>query len=143
MNISSGFQVEEPNALVPWNITEKELNTLFESHGLRRITSGYYTLRCKSLDGLSHHLGFHFTPRDNGVLSEFELFQADVSIETSYHDFQHHLEACFGPPIFTSPGTGGFSSHLWQIQDVQIAHTVQEHFGPAEYLRFKRTTQNC
>jgi hypothetical protein len=141
MNISIGFQIEAPDVLVPWNISEKELNVLLGSHELRKVTNGYYVLPCKSLGGLSHHLGFHFTPRDDGRVCEFELFRPEVPIEISYRDFQDHLELCFGPSLSTSSGTEGYPSHLWKIQDVQISHTVQEHFGPAEYLRFKQTGQ--
>jgi hypothetical protein len=139
MDIVSGFQLEQPQVLVRWGISEAQLQELFKNLQLRRVTNGYYVTRCTSLGGLSHDLGFHFTPSVNGTLTEFELFQtAHGGIEISYPEFQNHLEGTFGPPTATSPGTEGFPSHVWRINDVQIAHTVQEHFGPAEYLRIER-----
>jgi hypothetical protein len=133
-DIVSGFQLEQPQVLVRWSISEKQLQDLFRIGQLRRVTNGYYVTRCTSLGGLLHDLGFHFTPSVNGTLAEFELFGNEVS----YEEFQSHLEGTFGPPTDTSPGTEGVPSHVWRIKDVQIAHRVQEHFGPAEYLRIER-----
>jgi hypothetical protein len=138
MDIANGFQLEEPRILVPWHISENVLRNLFEGLKLRRVTDGYYVIRCISLGGLSLDLGFHFAPRVGGMLAEFELFQTAVPVEVSFEEFQRHLEAIFGPPTSVSPGTEGFPSHFWRIDDVQISHSVREHFGPAEYLRIEK-----
>jgi hypothetical protein len=139
MELASGFQLERPHLLVPWGLSEERLRDLFKGLELRRVTDGYFVTRCTSLGGLSHDLGFHFTPRISGTLTEFELFQSSyASNDTSYREFQIHLETAFGIPTVTSPGTEGFPSHLWRIKDVQVINSVQEHFGPAEYLRITR-----
>ncbi len=140
MDVVSGFQLEQPQVLVPWSISEKELQDLFLGRELRRVTDGYFVTRCTSLCGLLHSVGFHFAPRINGTLVEFELFgNGQAYPEASYREFQIHLETTFGPPTLTSPGTEGFPSNMWRIKDVQISHVVQEHFGPAEYLRITKT----
>ena len=138
MEIGRGFQLEQPRVLVPWGISEQELQGLFKDLELRHVTHGYYVAQCVSLNGLSHYLGFHFTPSASGKLIWFELFQTGSELESSYRDFQDHLEISFGCPTTTIPGSEGFPTNYWRIQDVQITHLVQEHFGPAERLRIER-----
>jgi hypothetical protein len=108
MNLLSGFQLEQPHVLVGWGISEHQLLNIFTGMELRRVTDGYFVTHCESLGGLSHMLGFHFTPRVDGALLEFELFGTEYpDLETSYRVFQHHLEMTFGPATTTSAGTEG------------------------------------
>jgi hypothetical protein len=69
MEISKGFQIEEPNVFIPWDLTETQLQRCLEGLQLRRVTDGYFTTHCTSLSGLSHELGFHFYPRHDGWLA--------------------------------------------------------------------------
>jgi hypothetical protein len=140
MDLLSGFQLEQPHVLVRWGISEDQLQIIFTGMELRRVTDGYFVIRCQSLGSLSHMLGFHFTPRINGTLLEFELFSTNYpDLQASYQAFQQHLEMAFGPATATSAGTEGFDSHVWLLAGGKVMHYVQEHFGPAEYVRIERS----
>lgn len=41
MDIGKGFQIDNPNIFVYWNIDEKTLMNLFENSELKYITTGY------------------------------------------------------------------------------------------------------
>ena len=139
MDISRGFQIEQPAVFVPWGISEAALKKLFEPGALRHVTSGYFTVSCNSLGGLAHNLGFHFQPREAGALSELEFFRASYPDQAaSFTEFQRHLEASFGPPTATKPGTEGFSSYLWQLQGADVVHYLFDRFGPEEHVRIRR-----
>jgi hypothetical protein len=139
MDISSGFQIEQPNIFIPWGISEAELVKLLRESNLRRVTDGYFVIQCSSLGGLSHELGFHFDARVGGHLVELEFFESSYSYgQSSFEAFQKHLEATFGQPTSTMPGTEGFPSHAWRLHNVEVLHYVQERFGPAEYVRIKQ-----
>ena len=140
MDISKGFQIESPSLFVPWKISESKLQDIFQGHCLRHITHGYYTTSCTSLGGLSHELGFHFHPRPGGVLIELEFFRTSYDDEAaSYVQFQRHLEATFGNPTVSSPGTVGFPSHTWRLHGAEVLHCVFERFGPEEHVRIRKT----
>jgi hypothetical protein len=141
MDLSTGFQIELPNVFVRWDIPEKQLQQQFEGLPLRRVTDGYFTTQCTSLGGLTHQLGFHFRPRNNGTLVELEFFSGNTCPDpaASYQAFQRHLEGAFGQPTVTVPGSEGYLSHTWRFPGVDVVHFVQEHFGPTEYVRIRRT----
>jgi hypothetical protein len=142
MDLSKGFQIEEPHVFVPWETPETQFLDGFEGLHLRLVTDGYFTTHCTSLEGLSHELGFHFRPRKNGRLVELEFFSSSYSnLAESYQEFQRHLEATFGQPTITVPGSEGYLSHIWRSQGAEVVHYVMEHFGPAEYIRIKRTCE--
>jgi hypothetical protein len=64
MEMDSGLSLEDPHVDIPWGISETELAALIGVR-LRKITTGYFTLTCTSLPGLTHELGFHLgTLRD-------------------------------------------------------------------------------
>jgi len=129
MDLSKGFQIEEPCVFVPWDTSESKFLAGFEGLQLRRVTYGYFTTHCVSLGGLSHFLGFHFWPRGDGRLLEFEFFRAFPDLDGSYKAFQRHLEATFGQPTITTPGLEGYPSHTWRLPGADVRHSVQEHFG--------------
>ena len=138
MDISEGFQIEEPDVFVPWGVSEAELSDLLGSH-LRHVTDGYYTVSCHSLGGMKHELGFHFEPRHNGKLHELEFFRRSYADQAgSYKQFQRHFEQAFGPPDRTEPGTEGFASHEWHRPGAVIRHYVFDRFGPEEHMRIRR-----
>ena len=139
MDLSKGFQIEEPNVFVPWDTPLSQFQNGFHGLHLRLVTHGYFTTHCISLKGLSLELGFHFYPRNNGTLVEFEFFLSSLDLAASYQRFQHHLESTFGKPTITVPGSEGYPSHTWRFPNAEIIHLVQEHFGPAEYVRIKKT----
>jgi hypothetical protein len=142
MDLSKGFQIEQPDVFVPWDTPESQFQERFEALDLRRVTHGYFTAHCISLQGLSVELGFHFSPRNNGRLVEFEFFRSPYSgLATSYREFQRHLEATFGQPIITVPGSEGYPSHTWRFPGAEVVHLIQEHFGPAQYVRIKKTRE--
>src|SRR5262245_13928885 len=108
MDISKGFQVEEPAIFIPWKINEAQLLELAD--GLTEVTRGYYTARCVSLAGLSHQLGFHFGT-GGGRLQELEFYHAfSMPLDESFDLFQRHLELTFGPPTQSEEGSGGYPS---------------------------------
>ena len=115
--------------------------------GSRGSTCGWSStvtslLICTSLQGLSHQLGFRFSPWENGRLVELEFYGSSYSnLDESYQGFQRHLEATFGQPKTTVPGSEGYLSHTWKLPRVEILHYVQEHFGPAEYVRIRKTAE--
>jgi hypothetical protein len=139
MDLSKGFQIEEPSVFIPWDTPETQFLEGFKGLHLRLVKRGYFTTHCTSLQGLSHDLGFHFRPRENGRLVELEFFSSSYSdLATSYREFQRHLEATFGQPTTTAPGSEGYLSHTWRSPGAEVVHHVVEHFGPAEYIRIKR-----
>jgi hypothetical protein len=139
MDLSKGFQIEEPNVFVPWDTTEAQFRQTFGGLHLQHMKYGYYTAHCTSLSGLSLDLMFVFYPQGLGEVRFFITSQPNL--ETSYDVFQRHLEETFGPPTLTSPGSEGFLSHTWVFHGAEIAHYVQEHFGPAEYVVIQKTAE--
>jgi hypothetical protein len=65
MDLSKGFQIEQPHVFVPWDTPESQFQDGFEGLHLRLVSHAYFTTHCTSLEGLSHDLGFHFYPRKN------------------------------------------------------------------------------
>jgi hypothetical protein len=140
MDISRGFQIEQPELFIPWKISETELQQIVSAHPLRHVTHGCFTTRCTSLGGLSHELGFHFHPRGGGVLIELEFFRTSYTDQAgSYQEFQRHLEQTFGQPRSTTPGSEGFPSHTWRLTGAEVVHFVYDRFGPEEHVRIKKT----
>jgi hypothetical protein len=137
MNIDQGFEIEHPKAFVRWEATEEDLKSTLGKE-LRHVTKGYYTITCKTLGGIEHELGFHFSPRKHGVLTELEFFRRSYEDQAdSYNEFQRHLVATFGKPHKSSPGNEGFESHEWNIGRNTIVHYVHNRFGPEEHMRIK------
>ena len=134
MDISRGFLLQDPMVTIPWGISESELKALLPS--LRHVTTGYFTLPCTSLPGLTHDLGFHFDPRANGKLVELEFFRrAYPDQEASYREFQDHFVNHFGPPTVVQPSVDGFPSCEWRLGFITIRHFVIDRFGPEEHMR--------
>jgi hypothetical protein len=142
MDLSKGFQIEDPNVFVPWDTLESQFHNGFDGLHLRLVTDGYFTTHCTSLEGLSHELGFRFYPWNKGGLVEFEFFLDSLDLAASYREFQHHLEATFGQPTITERGSEGYPSHTWRFSGAEVVHFVQEHFGPAEYVRIRKTGES-
>jgi len=143
MNIDKGFKIDQPDIFVPWDINEQQLIKLFAGQKLTNVTNGYHTADCESLGGLKCKIGFHFEPLKNGLLNELEFFRTDYSDQRkSYEEFQNFFEQIFGRPTQTRMGTEGFQDHLWNIDGVQIYHTIYDRFGPEEHMTIKRTVQN-
>jgi len=139
MEVSKGFQIEQPEIFVPWKISEEKLKQLFNGSTLRHVTNGYLAISCTSLSGLAHELGFHFHPRDEGVLIELEFFRKSYPDQAaSYQEFERHLEATFGSPTHTTIGSEGFPSHTWQLRGAQVVHFVYDRFGLEEHVRIKK-----
>lgn len=135
MDLPRGFQIEEPAVFVPWGISEPELLALLPSKP-GHVTNGYYVIECTSLTDVRHMLGFHFEPRTNGKLAELEFFRrAYPDLRASFDDFQHHLEATFGPPDASVPGDEGLPNYTWQLGPANIRHFVFDRFGPEEHVR--------
>ncbi|WP_123912674.1 hypothetical protein [Hanstruepera neustonica] len=139
MNIQEGFKIDEPDIFIPWDIDEQTLAQKLNVHNFKRVTTGYYTISCKSLNGLNCILGFHFEPRENGILNELEFFRTDYSDpKKSFNDFQSHFVNEFGNPTSESNGTEGFKNYVWNFKTVQIVHYVFDRFGLEEHMRIKR-----
>jgi hypothetical protein len=139
MDINRGFQIEQPNIFVPWKIDEKTLTDLFNGKDLKHVTTGYYTMKCKSLDSLNCMIGFHFEPRKNGQLNELEFFRMNYdNQQKSFDEFQNSFTNAFGQPTSTTKGNEGFNNYQWRLDDVQIVHYVFDRFGPEEHMRIQK-----
>lgn len=140
--IEKGFQIENPNVFVPWNISDQELKVLFSDHELKCVTTGYYVIKCQALNGIELNLGFHFIPRKNGYLKELEIFvNYHSDRDNTYSMFQTHLESVYGNPSKTESGTWEKSkpSYTWISGSVSIYHYVFDRFGPEEHVRIKKS----
>src|SRR5690606_3308437 len=132
-------KIDEPDIFIPWDIDEQTLTKKLNGHNFKNVTTGYYTISCKSLNGLSCMLGFHFEPRKNGTLNELEFFRTDYSDQgKSFNDFQSHFEKEFGKPTSESDGNEGFKNYEWDFEWVQIVHYVFNRFRPEEHMRIKK-----
>lgn len=139
MEISKGFQIDNPKTFVPWNIDENKLIELFNDQKLKHVTTGYYTTSCDSLNGLTCMLGFHFEPRMNGKLKELEFFRLYYSDQKkSFNEFQRYFVGGFGNPTKTSKGSEGFNNYEWILNDIVIVHFIFDRFGPEEHMRIKK-----
>lgn len=138
VDLSEGFQIEEPDTFVLWGMTEMELLTTLPITP-KHVTTGYYVIDCTSLSGLHHALGFHFRPRENGALRELEFFRRSYpDLRESYAEFQRHLETAFGIPVSESPGDQGLPNCTWQSGGATIRHYVLDRFGPEEHVNISR-----
>ena len=138
MEISKGFQIEDPCVWIPRGASESLLVELLGPHGLREVTGGYYTISAKSLSGLCCEIGFHFSPRRQGVLQELEFFRRSYPDQgKSFANFQEHLERTFGTPTGTEQGEEGFPSYGWAIGGAHVSHYVFDRFGPEEHVRIR------
>ena len=138
MDLSRGFQIEDPDVFIPWGSGEDEIRILLPGI-VRLVSTGYLTAKVRSLGGMAHVLGFHFQPREAGSLHELELFQfGQPDMSASFAEWQTHLEQTFGLPTSQSPGDAGRSSYTWQIGAAQVRHLVVDRFGPEEHVRIVR-----
>ena len=139
MDIDKGFQIDQPNIFVPWDIDENTLTDLFKGQELKHVTTGYYTINCTSLDSLNCMIGFHFDPRSNGRLNELEFFRMNYdNQQKSFAEFQNAFTNSFGQPSSTTKGNEGFNNYEWRLNNVQIVHYVFDRFGPEEHMRIKK-----
>jgi hypothetical protein len=139
MNIQEGYKIDEPQIFIPWGIDEITLIQKLDGHDFKHVTTGYYTISCKSLNGLDCKLGFHFEPRKNGFLNELEFFRTDYSNQVkSFNEFQSYFENEFGKPTSESNGNEGFKNYAWNLGNVQIVHYVFDRFGLEEHMRIKK-----
>ena len=139
VDIDKGFQIDNPKIFVAWDIDEKTLTELFKNSELKHITTGYFTTKCSSLNGLTCMLGFHFRPREGGFLNELEFFRTDYSDQQkSFDEFQKYFTNVFGQPTKTTKGNEGFNNYEWKLNNIQIVHYVFDRFGPEEHMRIKK-----
>jgi hypothetical protein len=140
-SIIFGFQLDDPNLFIPWDITQKKLIDLFQGHELKQVTNGYFTTSCISLGGLHHRLGFHFEPQKSNTLKKIEFFRDDYSdLEFSFNEFQKFFENQFGYPSKSYPKSQeGFYSYEWIIKNkIKIYHFIFDRFGLEERLYIER-----
>lgn len=139
MDIDKGFQIDQPNVFVPWDIDENTLSGLFKGYDLHHVTTGYFTLECTSLENLNCMIGFHFEPLHNGQLRMLEFSRMNYdNQQESFDEFQSAFVRAFGPPTSTMQGDEGFNDHQWRLNNVQIDHYVFDRFGPEERLSISR-----
>ncbi|AJY76736.1 hypothetical protein [Paenibacillus beijingensis] len=139
--LKDGFQLEEPNLFVQWELVPEELVQLFKSMPLKKVTNEYFTIECISLGGLPHKLGFHFYSQSPNRLYMLEFFRESYPdyIE-SFREFQEHFENTFGKPTKQYPiNSEGFPSFEWRIgKSIQIRHYIMDRFGLEERLFIQR-----
>ena len=140
MYLSDGLQIDSPAVVVPWLISEDALQQLLPDSSLRRVTTGYYTLRARVWGGIELVVGFHFDPRRGGSLREFEIFRPnpdEMTDQESYRELQDVLETRLGPPTESVGETGNYPSAAWYDSEYSVRHLVQNRFGDEEILRIK------
>lgn len=138
MNISQGFEIEQPRVFIPWGISEKVLIRLVNAPRLRYVTKGQFSLSCISLGGLNHELNFHFKPRVDGNLKELEFYLKSArSLTQSFKRLQSHFEAFFGSPTIADHVRQSFPeySYTWNLKGVRIEHHVRERLSDADVVR--------
>ena len=141
MDLTAGFDIEDPPTFIPWDITQAALRDRLGPH-LRKVTHGYFTTSCTTLGGMTHELGFHFEPRHSDHLVELEFFRRSYSdLAASFEGFQTHFERAFGAPTRRREGTDGFPFYEWLVPGAHIVHFVMDRFGPEEHMRIKRLTR--
>jgi hypothetical protein len=133
MDIVKGFQIDEPDLFINWNIDRNGLLDVFKNYNLRKVTTDVYTSKCKCMGVLECHIGFHFN-KDGNNLSRVQFFRQDYkgSLEESFNDFQTHLEKNFGPPEGIIEDNNKFPRYSWGFGNILIFHYVQDRFGPEE-----------
>jgi len=142
MNITRGFQIEQPNVFIPWGISEQRLRALLASSNLRQITKGHYSISCLSLGDLAHELDFHFKPRLNGELSELEIYLRNArNPSSSFKRLQKHVESFFGAPDETKHVRRVFPeySYTWKIKGITIEHHVINRISEIDCIRIKKS----
>ena len=152
-DLSIGFQVEEPQVFIPWDITTTDFLTLVNRRHLgqlKRVTERYYVLPCTILDGLQINLGFHFRegegkPEVPGRLKELEVFRdATPALQASYQEFQAHLTRVLGRPtaIKTEPNQTPLPMVYWKFEGsdvykyILVRHYILDRYGPEEHVSF-------
>jgi hypothetical protein len=140
-SIIFGFQLDNPNLFIPWNITQKNLIELFCEYELKKVTTGYFTTSCISLGELNHCLGFHFKPENSNELKKLDFFKNDYSdIEFSFNEFQKYFVNKFGHPTKIYPkNEEGYNSYEWKINhNIKIFHYIFNRFGLEEHMYIER-----
>ncbi len=141
-----GLTLEQPELRIRWGIRPRALQAVFEeaapSAGLKRVTAGYYVVRCTALRGLRTMMGFHFQPQsDDGTLVEVEFFDNGLTeLRASFSLYQDHLEKTFGRPsrVSANSRSAEFRSYLWWRGRVRVSQWVRDRFGPEEHVRVFR-----
>jgi hypothetical protein len=131
---------------IPWYVTQNELEKLFidQGHEIKKVTNGYYTVECISLNGLSHRLGFHFQPNKSNELKILEFFRNSYpNLYESFNEFQVHFEKSFGFPTKTYPkNSEGFPSYEWEMEGIRVKFTIRHYvfdrFGLEEHMHIER-----
>jgi len=146
VNLRNALELEEPHTLVPWDISQAELLSLFGDSGTRCqlsfVTDGYYVLRGRTFGGLDTSIGLHFRPQSaKGRLKELEFFDnGQKELQASFRLFQQHLERALGPPSKTEAGSFSrdLPSYEWYLGRIWVYHWVMDRFGPEEHVRVVR-----
>ena len=152
MDLSNGYRLDQPDILVPWDITWRGLRELLAdwspvtfSESDKPGFSRSATLRCASLGNLWHDMVVSFA---GDSLYSFELRFPDSAMEhgvlnfdKSFPLFQQHLQSTFGSPIIlrqASPGAASpyerFPDCEWRVGGIQVRHAIGEYWGPVERL---------
>jgi len=146
MDISTGFQIEQPRVFIPWGCSPSELRRLFAGHSLERIVPDMFLTSCTSLGGLSHRLRFDFHRHLWGLfmprLRELHLSHhpyLETGVVASFEAFPKHLRATFGKPSTTILDANDYPSDTWALPGIVISHVVfQNHGGPEELLKITK-----
>lgn len=148
MDISTGFQIEQPKVFIPWGCSPSELRRLFVGHSLEEVFPDMFSTSCTSLGGLSHLLRFDFQRQLWGLfrprLNELHFSHhpcSQTGVVASFEAFPKHLRATFGEPSATSldDSDGDLQSDTWTLPSVVISYVVfQNQGGPEELLKFTK-----
>lgn len=159
MDLSKGYWLDQPDVLVPWDITWCNLQKLLAGWSSARFHEGdrqgrhrLAWLRCASLNHLWHDMQIRFSG-DHLWLFELRFPEGSldargiIDFDKSFPLFQRHLEATFGPPVVlraASPQSQStevrFPECEWRVDDVHVRHAIGEYWGPVEALTIQRLT---
>ncbi len=137
LDLSQGFQLEKPNILIPWEITEKAARHLLAPYAPEQLPDGNFSIPCVSMGGLEHKLGLQFDRDGTGRLSKLHIgVERTMGFAGVFWHVQRHMEAAFGRPTDIEqpdPRVYNLPSSRWDQRHVRIEHRVMERFGPKEH----------
>ncbi|MDP9151195.1 MAG: hypothetical protein M3O36_14805 [Myxococcota bacterium] len=141
--IATGFQVEQPSALLSWGATLTDVRDLL-STSVQAFRDGIVSAACTVLNGLDCKVLLH-GPRGFGQDSMRDRltmvsFWKQGDFQATFDEIQLHLELTFGPPHATIPGGDAWpAEYKWVIGDVIVSHYADDKgAGPQQRASIRK-----
>jgi hypothetical protein len=132
--IGEGFQIEVPDLILRWDMSESELLKALPS-SCRELNPDLRLMDCECLGGLLCTLAIHSSSRGSSGLTKIEVRLRTVDdLHSAFEMLQSHLESSFGPPDTSTPGYQGLSDFTWKRGPVRIMHGMVDTSRDVEHL---------